>query len=171
MFILILILIIMILITVFTYLVILGASKCKSQAEREFEDKEQIKYLDNYKTEARKVKREICRGDIFYANLEGAVGSEQRGVRPVVIVQNNIGNKLANTVIVVPISKKLDRRTKLPMHTTIKAFGNIKWDSTILTEQIRVLDKSRLLRKIGKLPHNVEQAMNKALQVAIDIKE
>ena len=165
----IIILILMILTAIFTYLVILGASKCKTQTERKMEDEEQIKYLRNYKTEAKNVKEDICRGDIFYANLEGAVGCEQRGIRPVVIVQNNIGNKLANTVISVPISKKADGRTKLPMHTTIKAFGNIKWDSTILTEQIRVLDKSRLLRKIGKLPYNVERAMNRALQVAIGL--
>ena len=165
------ILILMILTAIFTYLVMLGASKCKTQAERKMEDEEQIKYLRNYKMEAKKVKEEICRGDIFYADLDGAKGCEQRGIRPVVVVQNNIGNKLANTIIAVPISKKTDRKTKLPMHTSIKAFGNIKWDSTILTEQIRVLDKSRLLRRIGKLPYNAEKAMDKALQVALDIRK
>lgn len=112
---------------------------------------------------------QVYRGDIFHAELDGAIGSEQKGRRPVVIVQNNIGNKLANTVIVVPITKKIDGRKKLPMHITVKAFGRIKFDSTILTEQIRVIDKSRLLEKIGRLPYKIEKAMDKSLLIAIGI--
>lgn len=112
---------------------------------------------------------EISRGDIYYAELDG-IGSEQVGRRPVVIVQNDIGNQLANTVIVVPLTKKIDLKVKLPTHILVRAFGNIKYDSTILTEQIRTIDKMRLLRKIGRLPYGLVKKMDKSLLIAIGIE-
>jgi len=113
--------------------------------------------------------KEIYRGDIYYANLDGALGSEQKGNRPVVIVQNNIGNKFSSTVIVVPLTKKVDGRVKQPTHIQVESFEKIKIDSTILTEQIRVIDKKRLIKKIGKLPIKLEDKLNKALAIAIGI--
>ncbi len=115
------------------------------------------------------MENEYYRGDIFYANLDTAVGSEQGGTRPVIIVQNDIGNKFANTVIIVPLTKKIDRKVKLPTHIVIKKFKGIKYDSTALTEQIRVIDKRRLIRKVGKLQENSMQKINKAISIAIGI--
>ena len=85
--------------------------------------------------EAKKVENEHLRGDIFYANLDTTIGSEQGGTRPVVIVQNDIGNKFANTVIIVPLTKKIDRKVKLPTHIVIKKFKGIKYDSTALIDR------------------------------------
>lgn len=117
------------------------------------------------------MKDEIKKGDIYYANLEGAMGSEQNGNRPVMIVQNNIGNKYADTVIVLPITKKMDRRTKLPTHIPIKAYKGIKVDSTILAEQIRTIDKSRLSRKICKIPDSIIAKVDTAMEIALGIIE
>jgi len=117
------------------------------------------------------VEDNILRGDIFYAELGNAIGCEQNGRRPVVIVQNDIGNKHANTVIIVPLTKKIDGRTKLPTHITVKKFRNIKYDSTILAEQIRVIDKKRLTRKIGRLSENIMKKLDNALAIAIGIVE
>ena len=111
------------------------------------------------------------RGDVFYANLDTVIGSEQGGTRPVIIVQNDIGNKFANTVIIVPLTKKIDSKVKLPTHIIVKKFKGIKYDSTALAEQVRVIDKTRLVRKIGKLQERTIKRLNKALAIAIDIKE
>ena len=121
--------------------------------------------------EAKKVENEHLRGDIFYANLDKAIGSAQGGTSPVVIVQNDIGNKFANTVIIVPLTKKIDRKVKLPTHIVIKKFKGIKYDSTALTEQVRVIDKRRLIRKVGVLQEKTIKKLNKALAIAIGIKE
>ena len=116
------------------------------------------------------MENEFCRCDFFYENLDTAIRSEKGWTRPVVIVQNNIGNKFANTVIIVPLTKKIDRKVKLPTHIVIKKFKGIKYDSTALTEQVRVIDKRRLIRKVGKLQEKTIQNLNKALAIAIDIK-
>jgi len=113
--------------------------------------------------------REIYRGDIYYANLDGSVGSEQKGNRPVIIVQNDVGNKFSKTVIIVPLTKKFNNKVKQPTHIQVKPFGKIKVDSTVLAEQIRVIDKKRLIRKMGKLPQYLEDDLNKALEIAIGI--
>lgn len=85
----------------------------------------------------------IKRGDIYYADLSPAVGSEQGGTRPVLIVQNNVGNKHSPTVIVAVLTSKSKR--KLPTHITIHSGeGNITMDSTVLLEQLRTIDKFRL---------------------------
>ena len=93
----------------------------------------------------------IKRGDIFYANLSPVVGSEQGGIRPVLIVQNDIGNKYSPTVIVAAITSKINK-AKLPTHIELTAFTyGFEKDSVILLEQIRTLDKARLLAKIGNV--------------------
>lgn len=93
----------------------------------------------------------IKRGDMFYADLSPVVGSEQGGIRPVLIIQNNIGNKYSPTVIVSAITSQLNKN-KLPTHIELDSeeFG-LKADSIILTEQIRTIDKSRLKEKIGHI--------------------
>ena len=93
----------------------------------------------------------IRRGDIFYADLSPVIGSEQGGLRPVLVVQNDVGNKYSPTVIVSAITSKMTK-AKLPTHIGIlaKDVGLLK-DSTILLEQIRTIDKSRLKEKIGHI--------------------
>lgn len=93
----------------------------------------------------------IKRGDMFYADLSPVVGSEQGGIRPVLVIQNNIGNKYSPTVIVSAITSQLNKN-KLPTHIEIDSeeYG-LKSDSIILTEQIRTIDKSRLKEKIGHI--------------------
>lgn len=111
----------------------------------------------------------IERGDIYYADLAGGIGSEQKGVRPVVIVQNNMGNKHSTTLIVVPISKKL---TKPPLPTHV-IFQNEHLDyiSMILCEQLRTIDKKRLKSKITHLNDDVMNQVNLALKISLNIQE
>ena len=101
----------------------------------------------------------IKRGDMFYADLSPVVGSEQGGVRPVLVIQNNVGNKYSPTVIVSAITSQINK-SKLPTHIELDSeeFG-LKSDSIILTEQIRTIDKSRLKEKIGHI--NDTQVMSK----------
>ena len=114
----------------------------------------------------------ICkRGEIFYADLSPVVGSEQGGIRPVLIVQNNIGNKYSPTVIVAAITSKMNK-AKMPTHIEIDAkdYGLSK-DSMILLEQIRTLDKRRLKEKIGVADKRVMDEVNEALAVSFGLSE
>lgn len=113
----------------------------------------------------------IKRGDIYYADLSPVVGSEQGGVRPVLIVQNDIGNKYSPTVIAAAITSQINK-AKLPTHTEISAkeYGIAK-DSVILLEQIRTIDKKRLKEKIGHLDDELMQKVNEALQVSFGLQE
>lgn len=113
----------------------------------------------------------IHRGEIYYARLFGTLGSEENGYRPVVIVQNDIGNKFANTVIIVPLTRKIDINNKQPTHVFLKAFGNIKYDSMILAEQVRTIDKCRLCRKVDILPSDIMQKVDFAMEIAQGIKK
>lgn len=115
------------------------------------------------------MEEQINRGDLFYAKLDGAIGSEQKGNRPVIVVQNDTGNKYSPTTIVVPLTKKINRKTKLPTHLNLKSSQYIKYDSTVLTEQVRVIDKSRLTRKVGSLDISIMQLIDKKLSIAIGI--
>lgn len=106
------------------------------------------------------------RGEIYYADLSPVVGSEQGGVRPVLIVQNNVGNKYAPTVIVVAITSRLSK-AKLPTHILIQAnHCGLNKDSVILTEQIRTLDKKRVYSKIGELDGETMTKVETALAVS-----
>ena len=93
----------------------------------------------------------INKGDVYYADLNPVIGSEQGGVRPVVILQNGIGNKSSPTTIVAPMTTK--SKTYVPMHVRLKESFLAK-RSTLLLEQIRTIDKQRLLKKIGSLSEN-----------------
>jgi mRNA interferase MazF len=107
----------------------------------------------------------VKRGELYYADLSPVVGSEQGGVRPVLIVQNNIGNKHAPTVIAAAITSQLGK-AKLPTHIEI-AEANLPKDSVILLEQIRTIDKTRLQERIGEANDNTMKRVNNALLISL----
>ena len=113
----------------------------------------------------------VKRGDIYYADLSPVVGSEQGGVRPVLIVQNDVGNKYSPTVIASAITSQLNK-TKLPTHIPLggaELLGLAK-DSIVLAEQIRTIDKKRLKEKIGHLDEDLMKRVNEALNVSFGMK-
>ena len=112
---------------------------------------------------------DIKKGDIYYASLNPIIGSEQSGNRPVVIVQNNIGNKYSPTVLIAPITSKVNSKPNLPTHVIIKKNGKITHDSIILREQIRGIDKQRLQEYLCKIEPEKIDEINKAMIVAFDI--
>ena len=114
----------------------------------------------------------IKRGDMFYADLSPVVGSEQGGIRPVVIIQNDLGNKYSPTVIAAAITSQTNKN-RLPTHIEIDAGAEgLKNNSVILTEQIRTIDKSRLKEKIGHIDDvNVINKINNALGVSFGLDE
>ena len=113
----------------------------------------------------------IKRGDIFYADLSHVVGSEQGGLRPVLIIQNDVGNKFSPTVIAAAITSQITK-TKLPTHIGVFAdnYGLAK-DSVILLEQIRTLDKQRLKEKMGHLDDALMNRVNEAISVSFGLSE
>lgn len=114
-------------------------------------------------------KMTVKRGDIFYADLSPVVGSEQGGVRPVLIVQNDIGNKYSPTVICVAITSQINK-AKLPTHIEIdcKKYPLIR-DSVALLEQIRTIDKKRMREKIGHLDERIMKKVDKALLISVGL--
>lgn len=110
----------------------------------------------------------IKRGDIFYADLRPVVGSEQGGIRPVLIIQNDIGNLHSPTVICAAITSKM--KAKLPTHVEIEAsrYDMVK-DSVILLEQLRTIDKRRLKDKVCHLDQEAIAKVNKALMVSLEM--
>jgi len=113
----------------------------------------------------------VKRGDIFYADLSPVVGSEQGGIRPVLIVQNNIGNKFSPTVIAAAITSQ-SLKTNLPTHIKVNADGcGLSKDSIVLLEQVRTLDKRRLKEKMGNLESADMDRVNQALSVSLGIAE
>lgn len=114
-------------------------------------------------------KLNIRRGDIYYADLSPVVGSEQGGIRPVLIVQNDVGNKYSPTVIAAAITSRTDK-SKLPTHIDVFAdkFG-LEKNSVILLEQIRTLDKKRLREKMGHLDESVMDKVNSAISVSFGL--
>lgn len=112
----------------------------------------------------------IKRGDIFYADLSPVVGSEQGGIRPVLIVQNDVGNKYSPTVIAAAITSQ-QFKTKMPTHISVNAsVCGLSKDSVVLLEQIRTLDKKRLREKMGNLPETDMNRIDDALSVSIGLK-
>lgn len=112
------------------------------------------------------MKRQIRRGDIYLADLRPTVGSEQSGVRPVLIVQNNVGNKYSPTVITAAITS---RRTKarLPTHVQVGEASGMFPDSIIMLEQLRTLDKSRLLDYISSLQPETMREVDRAISISV----
>ena len=113
----------------------------------------------------------VKRGDIFYADLSPVVGSEQGGVRPVLVIQNDVGNKYSPTIIVAAITSQM-KKAKLPTHIEINAgnFGLIK-DSVLLLEQIRTIDRKRFRDRIGRCDKNFMKEVDRALEVSVGISE
>jgi mRNA interferase MazF len=111
----------------------------------------------------------VKRGDVYFADLSPVVGSEQGGVRPVLILQNDIGNRFSPTVIVAAITAQI-QKAKLPTHVEINAkkYG-FERNSVILLEQIRTIDKQRLTDKITQLDEPMMQEVNKALQISLGL--
>lgn len=115
------------------------------------------------------MERTIKRGDVYYAELNPVIGSEQGGTRPVLIISNDIGNKHSPTVIVAPITSRVHTKAKLPTHISVKDFDGLDKDSIILLEQIRTIDKQRLKQYIGMIPDNVMARVDKALAISISL--
>ena len=109
----------------------------------------------------------IKRGELYYADLSPVVGSEQGGVRPVLVVQNDVGNKYSPTVIAAAVTSKINK-AKLPTHIELPvgSYGLAK-DSVILLEQIRTLDKRRLKEKIGEIPEVTMSKVDKAILISL----
>ena len=112
---------------------------------------------------------EIVRGDIYYADLSPVVGSEQGGVRPVLVIQNNVGNKYSPTVIIAAITSQLTK-AKLPTHIELdKEKYHLIKDSVVLLEQIRTLDKRRLKEKISSIDDVKMSQVNVAMMISLGI--
>ena len=119
------------------------------------------------KLKRKMIKSDIKKGDIYYASLNPAIGSEQRGERPVVVLQNDCGNKYSPTVIVAPLTKII-KKEKLPTHILIHNNDFLRYNSLILLEQIRVIDKSRIISYMGSLLDYQLDKVNRALVDVFD---
>jgi len=113
----------------------------------------------------------VRRGDIFYADLNPVVGSEQGGIRPVLVVQNDVGNKYSPTVIIAAITSQIDK-AKLPTHVELKSTDyGLEKDSVILLEQLRTIDKRRLKEKIAILDQDIMEKVDEALKISLGLVE
>ena len=112
----------------------------------------------------------VYRGEVYYADLSPVIGSEQGGLRPVLIVQNDVGNKYSPTVIVAPVTTNHDAKAKLPTHCYIGEESGLDTSSVILLEQLRTIDKKRLGHYVGRLKRSHLRQLNQALATSIDLK-
>lgn len=109
------------------------------------------------------------RGDVYYADLRPVIGSEQGGIRPVLIIQNDVGNKHSPTVICAAITSKMNK-AKLPTHIELSAQDyEMDKDSVILLEQLRTIDKKRLKDKVCHLDYTIMEKVNKALMISLEL--
>lgn len=115
--------------------------------------------------------KKIKRGDIFLANIDSSIGSEQNGIRPVLIIQNNKGNKYSPTTIVACLSSKIYSKAQLPTHHLLPENIGLKYKSMVLCEQIRVIDKDRLIKKITTLDKVTMNAINRKINISLDLKK
>ena len=112
----------------------------------------------------------VKRGDIYYADLSPVVGSEQGGIRPVLIVQNDVGNKYSPTVIAAAITSQKEKN-KLPTHITLESEGcGLSKESVVLLEQIRTIDKRRLKERMGQLDDGSMERVDKALSISFGLQ-
>lgn len=112
---------------------------------------------------------QIKRGDLYYADLDPAIGSEQGGKRPVLIVQNDVGNYYSPTTIVAALTTSIEHKHVLPTHQLVRARNGLRYDSIILLEQVRVIDKMRLLQCVGSLKDYEMQAVNQKLLISLGL--
>lgn len=111
----------------------------------------------------------VRRGEIYYADLSPVVGSEQGGIRPVLIIQNDVGNRYSPTVIAAAITSRRDK-AKLPTHISLPSAGcGLTKDSVILLEQIRTIDKKRLKECMGEIPPDVMKQVDNALEISFGL--
>ena len=111
----------------------------------------------------------VKKGDLFFADLSPVVGSEQGGIRPVLVVQNDVGNKYSPTIIVAAITSQ--SKAKLPTHVNLEADGGLSKNSVVLMEQLRTIDKKRLKEHIGTLSSAQLPTVDKALSISLGIDE
>ncbi len=111
----------------------------------------------------------VKRGDIYYADLSPVIGSEQGGIRPVLIIQNDVGNRFSPTVIAAAITSQSEK-TKLPTHIKVNRAGSgLAKDSIVLLEQVRTIDKRRLKEKMGSLDSSSMSQINQALSISFGL--
>lgn len=110
----------------------------------------------------------VKRGEIYYANLSPSQGSEQGGLRPVLIIQNNLGNKHAPTTIVAPLTTKLGK-SRLPTHVELEGLDNLR-TSVVLCEQIRVIAKERITDYVCEVPPEIMALVDEALKVSLGLE-
>ena len=108
----------------------------------------------------------VKRGELYYADLSPVVGSEQGGIRPVLVVQNDIGNKYSPTIIAAAVTSKINK-ARLPTNIELPSAYGLAKDSVILLEQIRTLDKRRLKERIGELPPATMNRVNRAILISL----
>lgn len=113
----------------------------------------------------------VKRGDLYLADLSFAVGSEQTGVRPVLIIQNNKGNKYSPTTIIVCLSSKIHSKAKIPTHYLLPELNGLKYPSMVLCEQIKVIDKDRLIKKIGKINKRDMHYIDSKIRISLELKD
>ena len=112
---------------------------------------------------------DIKRGEIYYADLSPVVGSEQGGIRPIVVLQNDIGNKYSPTIIVAAITSQINK-AKIPTHIELpSSLYLLPKDSVVLLEQIRTIDKTRLREKIGEISDQKMNQVNKAIMISLGV--
>ena len=110
----------------------------------------------------------VNRGEIYYANLSPSQGSEQGGLRPTLIIQNNVGNRHAPTTIIAPLTSRLTKRP-LPTHVVLNADCGLSCESVVLCEQIRVIDKSRLSTRLGEVDSATMERVDAALKISLGL--
>ena len=115
------------------------------------------------------MERKIRRGEIYIANLEPVVGSEQGGERPVLVIQNNVGNTHSPTVIVLAITSRCQKKKSMPTHIPIES-SDLSMSSIALAEQVRTVDKSRLTRYVGRASKESMSAVDQALKISMGVE-
>lgn len=115
--------------------------------------------------------KDYLRGDMYYADLGRGIGSEQKGYRPVLIIQNNVGNKHSPTVIIAAITSRVGVKAKLPTHYFVNTEGGLEAPSIVLLEQIRTIDKKRLDSYIGHLSDTHIVNINNAICISLGIDQ
>lgn len=113
--------------------------------------------------------RAILRGHMYYADLNPVIGSEQGGIRPVLIIQNNTGNRHSPTVIVAAITSKSATKAPLPTHHHLRSTGGLEQESIVLLEQIRTIDKRRLKEFVGFLDQSDMMGIDTALEISVGL--